>query len=204
MANGQELTAKSRPPTADRRTPKADCRKQTLVSVLVAYATRHGATREIAEAVAASLRADGLEADALPVKGVRSLDEYTAVVLGAPLYMFHLHADARRFLSRHRRALEQMPVAVFAGGPYGEAGEEVWREVRASLDKELAKFAWLSPVSVEVVGGRFDPTALRFPWSWLPALKGMPASDLRDWEAIRAWAGALVARLHPEPVREGV
>ena len=67
------------------------------MSVLVAYATRHGATREIAEAVAASLRADGLEADALPVKGVRSLDEYTAVVLGAPLYMFHLHADARRF-----------------------------------------------------------------------------------------------------------
>lgn len=91
--------------------------------VLVAYATRHGATREIAEAVAASLREGGLEADALPAKGVRSPDGYTAVVLGAPLYMFHLHADARRYLSRHRRALERMPVAVFAGGPYGEAGE---------------------------------------------------------------------------------
>ncbi len=165
------------------------------VSVLVAYATRHGATQEIAETVAASLREGGLEVDVQPARKVRALAGYGAVVLGAPLYMFHLHGDARRFLSRFRRDLVGRPVAIFAGGPFGVGEGDEWGEVRANLDKELAKFPWLSPVAVEVVGGRFDPNALHFPWSWLPALKRMPASDLRDWEAIRAWASSLVARL---------
>ena len=47
------------------------------------------------------------------------------------------------------------------------------------------------------VGGRFDPAHLRFPWNLIPALKNMPASDLRDWEAIRAWAGSLVEQFQP-------
>jgi len=167
------------------------------VSVLVAYATRHGATQEIAEAVATALREGGLNVGVRPAREVRSLAGYDAVVLGAPLYMFHLHGDARRFLSRHRQDLMARPVAIFAGGPFGVGEGNEWAEVRANLDKELAKFAWLSPVSVEVVGGRFDPARLRFPYSWLPALKGMPASDLRDWEAIRAWARGLVTQLQP-------
>ncbi len=168
------------------------------MSVLVAYVTRHGSTREIAEAVAASLREGGIEADVQPADKVRSLEGYDAVVLGAPLYMFRLHGSARRFLSRHRRSLTELPVAVFAGGPFGVGEGDEWGEARAQLDKELARFPWLSPVSVELVGGRFDPTSLRFPYRWLPALRAMPASDLRDWEAIRAWASGLVARLRPE------
>lgn len=167
------------------------------VSVLVAYVTRHGATQEIAETVAASLREGGLEVDVQPAKTVRSLAGYGAVVLGAPLYMFHLHRDARRFLSRHRRDLMERPVAIFAGGPFGVGEGNEWEEVRASLDKELARFPWLSPVAVEVVGGKFDPDELRFPYSWLPALKQIPAADLRDWEAIRAWARGLATQLQP-------
>jgi len=50
--------------------------------VLVAYATRFGSTRDVAEAVASSLRAARLEADVAPVKEVRGLEGYGAVVLG--------------------------------------------------------------------------------------------------------------------------
>lgn len=169
------------------------------ISVLVTYATRHGATQEIAEAAAAALREGGLEVDVRPAREVRSLAGYGAVVLGAPLYMFHLHGDARRFLSRHRRDLMERPVAVFAGGPFGVGKGDEWAEVRANLDKELAKFPWLTPIALKVVGGRFDPAKLRFPWNWVPALKRMPASDLRDWQAIRAWASGLAARLRLDP-----
>jgi menaquinone-dependent protoporphyrinogen oxidase len=56
------------------------------------------------------------------------------------------------------------------------------------LDKELANFAWLKPVSITVFPGKFDPASLRFPYNLIPALKNMPPSDERDWEAIRAWA----------------
>jgi menaquinone-dependent protoporphyrinogen oxidase len=59
------------------------------------------------------------------------------------------------------------------------------------MNAELAKFAWLQPVSVLLVGGRFDPARLRFPYNLIPALKHAPASDARDWEEIRGWARSL-------------
>src|SRR5215469_569468 len=67
-------------------------------SILVAYATRYGSTQEVAEAIAATLRERGLAVDIQPMRDVRSLDQYRAVVLGAPLYMFHWHKDAIHFL----------------------------------------------------------------------------------------------------------
>ncbi|HVN55874.1 MAG TPA: flavodoxin domain-containing protein [Anaerolineaceae bacterium] len=171
--------------------------------VLVAYASTHGSTQEIAEFVAAVLREQGLEAELLPARNVRSLDGYAAVVLGAPLYMFHLHKDAQRFLSRFQKALAGgVPVAIFAGGPFAPAEEKTWQEVRQQLDQELAKFPWLRPAAVEVVGGRFDPNHLRFPWNLVPALKQMQPSDLRNWDAIRAWAAGLPAQIG-HPTQEG-
>ena len=56
-------------------------------SVLVAYATRYGSTQEVAEAVATMLRVRGLEVDIQPMREVRTLEGYRAVVLGTPLYM---------------------------------------------------------------------------------------------------------------------
>jgi menaquinone-dependent protoporphyrinogen oxidase len=176
--------------------------------VLVAYASTHGSTREVAEAVAATLRAHALTVDLQPVRDVRTLETYSAVVLGAPLYMFHLHKDALRFLSRHQKALTgNLPIAVFAGGPFGAGDGAIsdgaisdgneWQEVRKQLDQELAKFPWLRPVATEVIGGKFDPTALHFPWNLIPALRKMPPSDLRDWEAIRRWASTLATQLQP-------
>jgi menaquinone-dependent protoporphyrinogen oxidase len=163
-------------------------------SVLVAYATRYGSTQEVAEAVAGTLRERGLEVEIGPIYQVRTLEGYRAVVLGAPLYMFRWHRDALRFLSRHREALTARPVAVFALGPLNDQETE-WQEVRTQLEKELAKFPWLVPISRAIFGGKFDPTKLRFPWKLLPALKRMPTSDIRDWTAIRAWASDLAATL---------
>lgn len=86
-------------------------------SILVAYATRYGSTKEVAEAIGARLRESGLEADVRPVPDVRSVDGYVGVVLGAPLYIGSLLKGTLEFLEQHRAALEQMPVAVFALGP---------------------------------------------------------------------------------------
>ena len=169
------------------------------VNVQVAYASTHGSTREVAEAVTATLRGHELTVDLQPARDVRTLEGYHAVVLGAPLYMFHLHKDALRFLSRNQKALTGLPVAVFAGGPFGDGDGNQWQEVRKQLDQELAKFPWLKAVAVEVIGGKFDPSMLRFPWNLVPALRRMPASDLRDWDAFRRWASTLAAQFQPTP-----
>jgi len=161
-------------------------------SILVAYATKYGSTQEVAEAVAATLRESGLEVDIQPMRKVRTLAGYRAVVLGAPLYMFHWHKDALRFLSQHREALTERPVAIFALGPTHD-DEKERQDSRAQLDKELAKFPWLTPVALEMFVGKYDPAKLRFPVNLFAGKE--PASDLRDWTAIRVWASNLAAKL---------
>lgn len=168
--------------------------------LLVTYASKYGSTQEVAEKVAAILREQGVAVDLLPARKVESLDSYSAVVLGAPLYIGHWHKDAHNFLERHREALLQRPIAMFTLGPT-QPEAQGWDDVRAQLDQELAKVAWLKPVAFELFGGRYDPAKLRFPdnlLTWLPTpLRDMPASDVRDWDAIRAWAADLAAKLQP-------
>lgn len=169
--------------------------------ILVTYATTYGSTREVAEEVAKTLRESGLGVDLKAVSDAGRPEGYEAVVLGAPLYMFHLHKDALRFLTARRQVLTGMPVAVFALGPAGSPGaEDEWAECRSQLDKELAAQAWLKPAAVELFGGRIDPAKFRFPHTLLakmPAspLKDAPATDLRDWNAIRSWAEGLPVKL---------
>jgi menaquinone-dependent protoporphyrinogen oxidase len=163
-------------------------------SVLVCYATRNGSTQEVAEAIAETLRKNGREVDIMPMRKVRTLAGCRMLVLGAPLYMFRWHKDAKAFLSRHQKALKELSVAVFAMGPFHDEEKE-WQGVRAQFDKELAEFPWFAPVAHEVFGGKFDPAKLRFPVNLIPAMKKMPASDIRDWAAIRAWASELAAKL---------
>jgi menaquinone-dependent protoporphyrinogen oxidase len=169
-------------------------------SVLVAYATRYSSTQEVAEAVAAMLRERGLEVDIQLMRDVRTLGQYRAVVMEAPLYMFRWHKDARHFLSRLREALMERPVAIFALSPF-HIDEKEWQGSRAQLEKELAKFSWLRPIALELFGGKFDPAKLRFPFN-MPALKRMQASDIRDWTAIRAWASNLAATLQPAALED--
>lgn len=168
--------------------------------VLVTYASKYGSTQEVAEKVAATLREKGLVVDLQPMRKVRSLAGYEAVVLGAAIYYGLWHKDAVNFLTKNEVALVQRPVAVFALGP-NSTDENERQGCQAQFDKELAKFPWLKPVVTELFGGRY-PAKLRFPDSMVAALPaspmhGKPASDVRDWAAIRDWAGNLAAKLQP-------
>lgn len=161
--------------------------------ILVAYATKHGSTKDVAEAIMTRLREHGLEVDIQPAGEVRKLDGYSAVVLGAPLYMGRWHGDALSFLKRHRAALSGLPVAIFALGPLktAEQDEQGWRSSREQLDHALVKVSWLAPVAVEMFGGVIDPTKLHFPFSH------MPAGNAREGTAIRSWADKLAATFQP-------
>ena len=97
-------------------------------------------------------------------------------MLGAPVYSGRWHRDARRFLKRHRKELLTVPVAVFGMGPRNP-GQEGWQRSRRQLDRALAKRDWLRPAAVAVFGGADPPTR-----------HGKQRRDLRDWDAVRAWA----------------
>jgi menaquinone-dependent protoporphyrinogen oxidase len=152
--------------------------------VLIAYATKHGSTHEVAEFVAAHLADAGVEAHTLPADRVRSLDEFEAVVLGAPLYMGRWHRDARAFLRRFGPELASRPFAVFALGPVKDEAKQ-WEEAREQLYLTLAHAPGVEPVTVGLFGGAIVPETLHFPFSHVPA------GDLRDWDEIREWTARL-------------
>jgi menaquinone-dependent protoporphyrinogen oxidase len=169
-----------------------------MTKVLVAYGTRYGSTREVAEAVAATLAEKGIEADVMTAREVRSLDGYDAVVLGTPLYMGALHKDVRALLEKNSVALEQTPFALFALGPI-KADDGVDGS-RAQLIEALAKLPVPTPASTAVFVGAYDPARLGFKDKMIAALPASPlhgetAHDDRDWEAIRGWARQTGAQL---------
>ena len=166
-------------------------------SILVAYATQYGSTREVAEKLTETLKGKGLEADLQPARSVRSLDKYDAVVLGAPLLMFKWHNDALNFLARQRKALSQMPLALFALGPAFKGDENEFRQSRKQLKRELEKYTWLKPVEAEVFGGKFDPQKLNF--IVRATMRDVPAGDFRDWKAIEAWGTNLAEKFSVLP-----
>ncbi len=162
-----------------------------MTQVLVAYGTRYGSTREVAETVAATLEELGMDTDLKQAREVRSLDGFGAVVLGTPLYMGALHKDVRALLERNRAALEHTPFALFALGPIkADDGVDASRE---QLFTALAKRPVPTPAATAVFVGAYDPARLGFKDKMIAALPasplhGVPAHDDRDWEAIRAWA----------------
>lgn len=150
--------------------------------ILVLYATRHGSTQQVAEAVGAAARASGADVDIRPAASVRQpLAGWNLIVLGAPLYSGRWHRDAHRFLKRHRAELTSVPVAVFGMGPRSD-DEDAWQHSRAQLDRALARRAWLVPVAVAVFGGA-DPVR--------PGQA--QRRDLRDWTEIGDWTRKVLA-----------
>lgn len=163
-------------------------------SILVAYTTRYGSTEEISGALAAGLRDAGCTVRTARLVDVDSLEEYDAVILGAPLQMNHWHKDVFSFLRRHQRALAELPKAVFVVGPVTEA-EQDWEGAVVQLESELARVPWLRPIEKKIFGGRFDPDRLTGAWRLLPARSKLPCGDLVNLEEAAAWGRSLPEKL---------
>jgi menaquinone-dependent protoporphyrinogen oxidase len=174
------------------------------MSTLVAYASKHGSTRGIAERIAERLRSAGLEAQALPVKAVEDVAPYDSVVLGSALYMFHWMNEAKAFARRNRGALAGRPVWLFSSGPFGPETKD--KQGRDVLDvagpREIDELReMLHPRDHQVFFGAWDrsnkPIGLsEHLMQIMPAAKAaLPEGDFRDWPRIEAFADQISAEL---------
>lgn len=163
--------------------------------VLIAYATKYGATAEIAEKIGEVLRQAGLPADVQAVDRVSGLSSYRAVVLGSAVYIGQWRREAARFLQTHEAALAQQPVWLFSSGPtgQGEAAEllQGWK-LPAKLQPVADR---ITPRDITVFHGAIDVKKLNPLEKWMLKNVKAPAGDFRDWDAITAWATAIAAEL---------
>jgi menaquinone-dependent protoporphyrinogen oxidase len=168
--------------------------------VLVTAATRHDATREIAEAIEAGLVTRGFDAESRPIDEVRDLAGYDAVVLGSAVYMGRWLKPARQFAEHHGTSLAAIPVWLFSSGPLGPKADLVPGEEPT----DIAKLVNLTGAREHrMFSGRLDRERLGFAEKAVAKAVHAPEGDCRDWSAVDGFAGEIAALLAAAHLPEG-
>lgn len=153
--------------------------------ILVAVASKHGSTQEIADAIAVVLREYGHTVDVRSPDPNLSLRNYDVVLCGSAVYAGMWRPEAVRFLEVRADDLKAMPVWLFESGPIGNpnlvdpdgAGMQLSTLVAA---QELAVFE-----------GRLDKALLSMGERAIVTMVRAREGDHRDFDAIEAWAESI-------------
>jgi menaquinone-dependent protoporphyrinogen oxidase len=158
--------------------------------VLVAYASKMGATAGIAEAIGTVLRGHGHQADVRAVAEVDSITQYGAVVLGSAIYIRRWRPEAVAFLRKHADELRERQVWLFHSGPVGPDREQI-QEMPANVGRLADRIGTTAAVTFS--GALLPETAKGFLARHLAA--GNLAGDSRDWPLITSWAEDIAAAI---------
>jgi menaquinone-dependent protoporphyrinogen oxidase len=159
--------------------------------VIVACASKHGATEGIAEAIAERLHQLGHYAVALRVSDVGDLEGAQAVVLGSAIYAGSWMKEAIEFVDSHAGTLSDLPLWLFSSGPLGTEVHDDEEQPR-----QLAELtARLRPRAHRTFFGALDHDKLGFGERMMVKAVKAPEGDFRDWTAISAWADEIARDL---------
>jgi menaquinone-dependent protoporphyrinogen oxidase len=166
------------------------------MTVLVAYASRHGATEGIAARLAARIAGAGTDVDIRHVDAVESLGRYDAVVLGAPVYDQSWPPEADRFVDGYRDGLAARPVWLFSVGSFGDTTRLIGPLTHKEPKRIGEVLSMIQPREYRVFQGVIHEHQWPF-WSRLlfHAFGGR-FGDHRDWPVIDAWADGIARALN--------
>jgi menaquinone-dependent protoporphyrinogen oxidase len=190
-----------------------------MTTVLIAYGSRHGGTRGIAERIGEVLLADGLEVVVTASDRASDVDAADAFVVGSGVYMGSWLDEPLEFMRRNQDALAARPTWLFSSGPLRGSSKETedTDPVTNALGppdgpgsggrkKVEALSGAIHPRDHRVFFGAFDPKDPPRAFSermvrMMPAAKKiLPPGDFRDWDEIEAWAHEIAAALATVPV----
>jgi menaquinone-dependent protoporphyrinogen oxidase len=161
------------------------------MKVLVAAASRHGATQEIAEMIGRTLDAEGVHASVVAIAEAGDPAEYDAVILGSAVYLGHWLDAATNFVESRRAALSARPTWLFSSGPIGDPprpneGQAV--DVGDLVSKTHAK-------GHKLFAGKLDKGRLGFGERAVMLAFRAVEGDYRDWQDVEAWARGIAVEL---------
>jgi menaquinone-dependent protoporphyrinogen oxidase len=169
------------------------------MTILVAYASKHGSTQGIAQRLAEALQQLGKPAEARSVDTVRDLGAYEAFVIGSAVYYGSWMKEAMEFVRDNRAVLAQRPVWLFSSGPLGTEVKDTEPQPR-----ELAALREaLSPRDHQIFFGALDPSTLGFAERMVVKAVRAPEGDFRNWDEIQAWASTIAQALSPAGTAPG-
>ena len=159
--------------------------------LLIAYGTKAGSTKEVAQAIAEEMQNAGAHVDIKPVEDVKTVEGYDAIVLGTAVRMFHILGQTRRFLKRNKKALQNIPTAYFL--VCLTMGEETPENIQQAKKYAQPMINTKEPVSLGLFGGCIDHEKLNDFFG--KTMKSIPEQDHRDWEKISAWGRETLEKL---------
>ncbi len=161
--------------------------------ILVAFASRHGSTQEIAERIGAVLSEVLVEhdperqVDVLAVDAVHNVEDYDVVLVGSAIYLGRWLRPARRFLRASEAQLRQRPVWLFSSGPVEDSPSQ------AIELGELGKL--FGARDHRVFGGRLRIADLGIAERTVLRAVHATDGDYRDWSEVTAWAAQIADEL---------
>ncbi|MBI3967961.1 MAG: flavodoxin domain-containing protein [Chloroflexi bacterium] len=157
--------------------------------ILVAFATEYGSTREIAIAIASTLRQAGYGVHVRKVVDVADLGAYDAVVLGSAIHNGEWLPEAVDFLQRHLDQLTTRLVWLFSVGT-ARAQRGLFRVFPGDPNpKGIAALSEaMHPRGYHFFGGVFEPHHVSLFGRLLFRLLGGRFGDFRSWTEVSDWA----------------
>jgi len=162
------------------------------MKVLVTAASRHGSTREIADAIAEELRRSTIDTECHDLGEITGIEGYDAVVFGSAIYMGNWLPEARSFAEEHRDEFSKVPVWVFSSGPIGAQNPQPQNNPNVLA----TTFGDVEVRDHRVFVGKIDPDELGLAERVVVKMVKAPEGDFRDWDDIRGWAKQIAAELH--------
>lgn len=160
---------------------------------LVAYASKHGATREIAEKLSQHLSNNGIQNSLIPVEEVESLSQYENIILGSAVYIGQWQKKAVKFLKGNQEILASKNVWLFSTGPTGE-GDPVELMKGWKFPEGLKSIAdKIKPKDIAVFHGALDESKLNTLEKMTIKMVKAPMGDFRDWKMLEDWANKIIS-----------
>lgn len=158
------------------------------MSILIAYASKHGATVGIAERIGAALHLRGLDACVMSILEVPDLQRYDAAIIGSAVYMGRWMKEATSFVRQHQAQLVRVPLWLFSSGPVGP------KSLPEAAD--LVEFRTLLNVRGDATfDGALEAQKLSLSERMMVKAVRAPYGDYRKWDRIDEWAGAIANSL---------
>ena len=167
--------------------------------ILVTYASRTGSTAGVAEAVGNTLIECGAQIDVFPMKDLKDLTAYQAVVAGSAIRNRQWLPEAVEFVKTYQSVLNQKPFAMFSvcmtlamrNGESYRPDVMAWLAPVRALARPVSEGLFAGILDISKVPSFSDRLKFR-----LSVLFGVwTEGDHRDWDAIHAWADDLYSKL---------
>jgi menaquinone-dependent protoporphyrinogen IX oxidase len=145
---------------------------------LIVYATRGGTTEEYAKAISSVLADEfKMQADLVNLKKARNPDltQYQNIIVGAGIKMFKMHKEGAKFLEKNNFGEKSVGIFLSSLMPRDEA-------IKKYVDAILQKNITLTPIAVEVFGGRMR-------------IFGRTSQDQTDIEKAKEWTRKIAEHL---------